>query len=274
MSAWFQLPNTVFNSFSFKTVQHFVFMCIYYNLLTYIFFLIFPAERVCSSCRAAFGWIWDSGLPTARGGSTIRTQRTVWRQQEEEKEQRVPQKAPAATKVRTFSSWILRLYLVNSDTWFNNALLNQHILCVAVNMSDTFVIYDFRQLDWRPEKAGEARKRHEKVLIIQNMFHPSDFEVRVNLRTTDTPRRNTWTYCRCYWIEEHFLGNTLHCMPSAWKSTSCFLTELFASADLQNFFLQLSISTALHWYSRCVKLITEIVLISNSLELWHCLVSL
>ncbi|XP_070699212.1 17S U2 SnRNP complex component HTATSF1 [Pempheris klunzingeri] len=33
-----------------------------------------------------------------------------------------------------------------------------------------------RQLDWRPEKAGEARKRHEKVVIIRNMFHPSDFE--------------------------------------------------------------------------------------------------
>ncbi|XP_058646256.1 HIV Tat-specific factor 1 [Onychostoma macrolepis] len=33
-----------------------------------------------------------------------------------------------------------------------------------------------KQLDWRPEKAGEARKRHEKVIIIQNMFHPSDFE--------------------------------------------------------------------------------------------------
>ncbi|XP_035290766.1 HIV Tat-specific factor 1 [Anguilla anguilla] len=33
-----------------------------------------------------------------------------------------------------------------------------------------------KQLDWRPEKKGEVRKRHERVLIIQNMFHPSDFE--------------------------------------------------------------------------------------------------
>ncbi|KAL0993916.1 hypothetical protein UPYG_G00115520 [Umbra pygmaea] len=33
-----------------------------------------------------------------------------------------------------------------------------------------------KQLDWRPEKKAEARKRHERVLIIQNMFHPSDFE--------------------------------------------------------------------------------------------------
>ncbi|XP_051973716.1 HIV Tat-specific factor 1 homolog [Xyrauchen texanus] len=33
-----------------------------------------------------------------------------------------------------------------------------------------------KQLDWRPEKAGEVRKRHQKVVIIQNMFHPSDFE--------------------------------------------------------------------------------------------------
>ncbi|XP_059911755.1 HIV Tat-specific factor 1 [Gadus macrocephalus] len=33
-----------------------------------------------------------------------------------------------------------------------------------------------KQLDWRPEKKGEVRKRFEKVVIIQNMFHPSDFE--------------------------------------------------------------------------------------------------
>lgn len=33
-----------------------------------------------------------------------------------------------------------------------------------------------KQLDWRPEKQGDARLRHEKVVIIRNMFHPSDFE--------------------------------------------------------------------------------------------------
>ncbi|KAM9781355.1 HIV Tat-specific factor 1 [Syngnathus typhle] len=33
-----------------------------------------------------------------------------------------------------------------------------------------------KQLDWRPEKQGDARKRHEKVVIIRNMFHPTDFE--------------------------------------------------------------------------------------------------
>ncbi|XP_051904055.1 HIV Tat-specific factor 1 [Hippocampus zosterae] len=33
-----------------------------------------------------------------------------------------------------------------------------------------------KQLDWRPQKQGDARKRHEKVVIIRNMFHPSDFE--------------------------------------------------------------------------------------------------
>ncbi|TRY99279.1 hypothetical protein DNTS_022828 [Danionella cerebrum] len=38
-----------------------------------------------------------------------------------------------------------------------------------------------KQLDWRPEKSQDARKRHEKVVIIKNMFHPSDFEARVNL---------------------------------------------------------------------------------------------
>ncbi|KAJ8396522.1 hypothetical protein AAFF_G00018280 [Aldrovandia affinis] len=48
-----------------------------------------------------------------------------------------------------------------------------------------------KQLDWRPEKKGDVRKRHERVLIIQNMFHPSDFEedplvlneIRDDLRT-------------------------------------------------------------------------------------------
>ncbi|XP_018410551.1 PREDICTED: HIV Tat-specific factor 1 [Nanorana parkeri] len=34
-----------------------------------------------------------------------------------------------------------------------------------------------KQLDWRPEKkANENRKRHERVIIIRNMFHPKDFE--------------------------------------------------------------------------------------------------
>ncbi|MBN3278590.1 HTSF1 factor, partial [Polyodon spathula] len=49
-----------------------------------------------------------------------------------------------------------------------------------------------KQLDWKPEKkAGEARLRHERVLIIRNMFHPKDFEedplvlneIREDLRT-------------------------------------------------------------------------------------------
>ncbi|MBN3297459.1 17S U2 SnRNP complex component HTATSF1 [Amia ocellicauda] len=49
-----------------------------------------------------------------------------------------------------------------------------------------------KQLDWRPEKKpGEIRKRHERVLILRNMFHPSDFEedplvlneIREDLRT-------------------------------------------------------------------------------------------
>ncbi|XP_036380777.1 HIV Tat-specific factor 1 [Megalops cyprinoides] len=48
-----------------------------------------------------------------------------------------------------------------------------------------------KQLDWRPEKQGDLRKRHERVLIIKNMFHPRDFEedplvlneIREDLRT-------------------------------------------------------------------------------------------
>ncbi|KAM4818204.1 17S U2 SnRNP complex component HTATSF1 isoform 1-T2 [Thomomys bottae] len=34
-----------------------------------------------------------------------------------------------------------------------------------------------KQLDWRPERrAGPSRMRHERVVIIKNMFHPTDFE--------------------------------------------------------------------------------------------------
>ncbi|XP_061658543.1 HIV Tat-specific factor 1 [Syngnathoides biaculeatus] len=33
-----------------------------------------------------------------------------------------------------------------------------------------------KQLDWRPEKQADARKRHEKVVIVKNMFRPADFE--------------------------------------------------------------------------------------------------
>ncbi|KAL4648269.1 HIV Tat-specific factor 1-like [Arapaima gigas] len=48
-----------------------------------------------------------------------------------------------------------------------------------------------KQLDWRPERMAELRKRHERVVIIQNMFHPKDFEedplvlneIREDLRT-------------------------------------------------------------------------------------------
>ncbi|OWK00822.1 hypothetical protein Celaphus_00016709, partial [Cervus elaphus hippelaphus] len=34
-----------------------------------------------------------------------------------------------------------------------------------------------KQLDWRPEgRAGPSRMRHERVVILKNMFHPVDFE--------------------------------------------------------------------------------------------------
>ncbi|XP_049625037.1 HIV Tat-specific factor 1 homolog [Suncus etruscus] len=34
-----------------------------------------------------------------------------------------------------------------------------------------------KQLDWRPERrTGPSRMRHERVVIIKNMFHPKDFE--------------------------------------------------------------------------------------------------
>ncbi|XP_012934154.1 HIV Tat-specific factor 1 isoform X2 [Heterocephalus glaber] len=34
-----------------------------------------------------------------------------------------------------------------------------------------------KQLDWRPERrAGPSRMRHERVVILKNMFHPTDFE--------------------------------------------------------------------------------------------------
>ncbi|XP_040298023.1 HIV Tat-specific factor 1 [Bufo bufo] len=33
-----------------------------------------------------------------------------------------------------------------------------------------------KQLDWRPERKTEKKKRFERVIIIRNMFHPTDFE--------------------------------------------------------------------------------------------------
>lgn len=40
------------------------------------------------------------------------------------------------------------------------------------------LLHFIRQLDWRPEKKdGATRMRHERIVIIRNMFHPKDFEV-------------------------------------------------------------------------------------------------
>lgn len=42
------------------------------------------------------------------------------------------------------------------------------------------LLHFIRQLDWRPEKKdGAARMRHERIVIIRNMFHPKDFEVGI-----------------------------------------------------------------------------------------------
>ncbi|XP_078272665.1 17S U2 SnRNP complex component HTATSF1 [Rhinoraja longicauda] len=39
-------------------------------------------------------------------------------------------------------------------------------------------------LDWRPEKKpGETRFRHERVIILRNMFHPTDFEADATILT-------------------------------------------------------------------------------------------
>lgn len=47
-----------------------------------------------------------------------------------------------------------------------------------------FPLCRIRQLDWRPEKrAGPSRLRHERVVIIRNMFHPIDFEVGSSVLT-------------------------------------------------------------------------------------------
>lgn len=73
-----------------------------------------------------------------------------------------------------------------------------------------------RQLDWRPEKQGEARKRHEKVVIIRNMFHPSDFEVQRR------PHMNTFTHtCRPVWVlmSVVFVGRPTGAEWVSWRST-------------------------------------------------------
>lgn len=41
---------------------------------------------------------------------------------------------------------------------------------------------NFRLLDWRPDKLRGERFRHERVVIIKNMFDPKQFEVGQTFR--------------------------------------------------------------------------------------------
>lgn len=41
-------------------------------------------------------------------------------------------------------------------------------------------------LDWRPEKLPGIRPKHEKVVVIKNMFDPKEFEVRAALTCADS----------------------------------------------------------------------------------------
>lgn len=77
---------------------------------------------------------------------------------------------------RSYSSSRSKFCLLFLSVYFCVAGMNSSVEALLAAVSLFFVLF-CRQLDWRPEKKGDARKRHEKVVIIRNMFHPSDFEV-------------------------------------------------------------------------------------------------
>lgn len=44
-----------------------------------------------------------------------------------------------------------------------------------------FVPLSCRLFDWRPDKMRGERSRHERIVIIKNLFDPSTFDERVDL---------------------------------------------------------------------------------------------
>lgn len=50
---------------------------------------------------------------------------------------------------------------------------------IKFNFNLNFAI--FRLFDWRPEKMRGERSKHEKTVIIKNLFHPDIFEKEVQL---------------------------------------------------------------------------------------------
>lgn len=129
--------------------------------------LWFSAEGVCGVGFASDWRVGGQRIQTPRGSSTVWAKGPVRRQQEEEEEQRLQEEDAAAAEVTSASC---SYCLTARSEWniLHGSLMVAVFLCLCL----------CRQLDWRPEKKGELRKRHEKVVIIRNMFHPSDFEVR------------------------------------------------------------------------------------------------
>lgn len=44
-----------------------------------------------------------------------------------------------------------------------------------------FVVFVIRLFDWRPEKLRGERSKHERVVIVKNLFEPSLFDKDVSL---------------------------------------------------------------------------------------------
>ncbi len=159
--------------------------------------LWFSAERVGGISYASDWRVGSQRLQTPRGSSTVWAEGPVRRQQEEEEKQRLQEEDAAAAKVTSASCSPCLTSHKSRSAWRDKLhspkrwnILHGFLLMVAVCLCLCLC----RQLDWRPEKKGEVRKRHEKVVIIRNMFHPSDFEVQGHTHMHTHPYKHTHTH--------------------------------------------------------------------------------
>lgn len=59
--------------------------------------------------------------------------------------------------------------------------LNEVTVATFIFVNNMSLIYSFRLFDWRPEKLRGEKSKHEKVVIIKNLFDPSIFDKEVGL---------------------------------------------------------------------------------------------
>ncbi|KAB0346169.1 hypothetical protein FD755_024186 [Muntiacus reevesi] len=90
-----------------------------------------------------------------------------------------------------------------------------------------------KQLDWRPERrAGPSRMRHERVVIIKNMFHPMDFEycvVSLLTRILKNLEIQQSQFRLAVIMNYVFFFNAWTFNGLSWRSNEYFLLSIFAN---------------------------------------------